>query len=119
MEDLKNKVALVTGGGSGICLAFVKLLQNAGCKILIADIALHNDASKWISSLPETLKSIEFQYTDVTDWTHLERAFDVCVEKFGTVPDIVVPGAGIYEPSSNTFWKDCDHDSRYKILDVN
>ncbi|KAI1616247.1 NAD-dependent 15-hydroxyprostaglandin dehydrogenase [Exophiala viscosa] len=119
MEQLADKIALVTGGGSGINLAFVKLLHNAGVKVLIADIGLHADAKKWLATL-ESDKPI-FQQTDVTDWKQLERAFTVCRETFGDVPDIVVPGAGIYEPNTNTFWDDVDSDegSRYKVLDVN
>lgn len=135
MEHLADKIALVTGGGSGINLAFVRLLHNAGCKVLIADIGLHAEAQKWLDGLDDvdgenekdkssssrrnnTVKPV-FQRTDVTDWTQLERAFDVCRDTFGDVPDIVVPGAGIYEPNSNTFWDDVDTDSRYKVLDVN
>jgi 3-hydroxybutyrate dehydrogenase len=121
MENLKDKIALVTGGGSGINLAFVKLLYEAGCKVLIADIALHGMATNWISSLTDSPASIEFERTDVADWAQLEHSFDACVTRFGAVPDIVVPGAGVYEPSSNSFWEDQDLDStsRYKILDIN
>ncbi len=119
MEHLADKVAVVTGGGSGINLAFVKLLHNAGCKVLIADLGLHADAKKWLEALGPKSDAIAFQQTDVTDWSQLERMFNVCQEKFGAVPDIVVPGAGIYEPSSNTFWDDVDRDSHYKVLDVN
>jgi 3-hydroxybutyrate dehydrogenase len=121
MDSLKDRIALVTGGGSGINLEFVKLLNSAGAKVVIADIALHSSASEWLSSLPTTAAPVEFQRTDVTKWTELEKSFDVCMSKFGSVPDIVVPGAGVYEPSSNSFWKDCDSDteSRYKVLDIN
>lgn len=135
MEHLADKIALVTGGGSGINLAFVRLLHNVGCKILIADIGLHAEAQKWLDSLDNDVDENEkdkssrrngdntakpvFQRTDVTDWGQLERAFEVCRDTFGDVPDIVVPGAGIYEPNSNTFWDDVDTDSRYKVLDVN
>jgi 3-hydroxybutyrate dehydrogenase len=38
-----------------------------------------------------------FQETDVTEWKQLERMFSVAETHFGAV-DIVVPGAGVYEP---------------------
>jgi len=42
-----------------------------------------------------------FQRTDVSVWKQLERMFDVAQDHFGgTGVDIVVPGAGIYEPVS-------------------
>jgi 3-hydroxybutyrate dehydrogenase len=121
MDSLKDRIALITGGGSGINLQFVKLLNSEGVKVVIADIALHPSAREWLSSLPTTAAPVQFQRTDVTKWAQLEESFDVCVSKFGSVPDIVVPGAGVYEPSSNSFWKDCDTDteSRYKVLDIN
>ena len=118
MEDLKGKIALVTGGGSGINLAFVKLLYSAGCNILIADLSLHREAQTWLASIP-TAGRIEFQRTDVTDWSQLERTITACSDKFNCVPDIIVPGAGIYEPSTNSFWNDLDEASHYRVLDVN
>jgi 3-hydroxybutyrate dehydrogenase len=38
-----------------------------------------------------------FQETDVSKWKQLERMFAAAESHFGSV-DIVVPGAGIYEP---------------------
>lgn len=60
-----------------------------------------------------------FHQTDVSDWEQLESLFDVCEKELGDVPDIVVPGAGLYEPSTNSFWGDSDQASHYKIFDIN
>ncbi|EXJ65478.1 hypothetical protein A1O7_01819 [Cladophialophora yegresii CBS 114405] len=119
MDELAGKIAFVTGGGSGIGLAFIKRLSQAGCNTFVADLRLHPDAKAWIESLGEH-HSTRFRHSpvDVTDWEQLEAAFKQCREVFG-VPDIVVPGAGVYEPNSNSFWEDCDHDSHYKVLDIN
>lgn len=85
----------------GICLAFVKELYAAGAHILIADLKLHRQCDEWLETIKEAEKSkqrIAFQRTDVTDWKQLEAAFDAFAQKFGGVPDIVCPGAGVYEP---------------------
>jgi 3-hydroxybutyrate dehydrogenase len=122
MDQLQGKVAVVTGGGSGINLAFTKLLYTAGCNVLVADVALHSTAEQWLSSIQENPTSnaqVVFVQTDVTDWTQVENIFEVCQAKFETTPDIVVPGAGVYEPSSNSFWEDRDNNSHYKVLDIN
>ena len=62
---------------------------------------------------------VHFQKTDVTDWNQLSAAFDVFEREFGGAPDIVCPGAGVYEPSFNSFWGDEDEASHYKLLDIN
>ena len=38
MEDLTNKVAIVTGGGSGIGREVAKLYAREGAKVIVADI---------------------------------------------------------------------------------
>ncbi|KIW35543.1 uncharacterized protein PV07_02233 [Cladophialophora immunda] len=59
-----------------------------------------------------------FLRVDVTDWNELENAFKESNAAFGAEPDIVVAGAGVYKPSSNSFWEDGDRNSRYKVLDI-
>lgn len=122
MDQLQDKLAIVTGGGSGINLAFSKLLYQAGCKILIVDLGLHVQAKEWLSEIAlesHTNNRVGVIQADVTDWAQLEKSFDAAVAKFGQEPTIIVPGAGVYEPSSNSFWADKDEQSRYKVLDIN
>jgi 3-hydroxybutyrate dehydrogenase len=101
--QVKGKTALVTGGGSGICLEFTKLLLSRGCNVLIADLRLTSQAEELIPSYDKRREGGEnnvrafFQKTDVTDWTQLQAAFDACMSEFGVL-DIVCPGAGVFEP---------------------
>ncbi|KAJ5621556.1 hypothetical protein N7528_006339 [Penicillium herquei] len=119
---LKGQSAIVTGGGSGINLAFAKLLVEVGVNVLIVDLALHSSAQTWIESHKTANDSqgrAVFLKTDVRVWSQLERTFEECLAQFGKGASIVVPGAGISEVSSNSFWEGCDTDDRYKILDIN
>jgi 3-hydroxybutyrate dehydrogenase len=120
-------VALITGGGSGINLAFAKVAFAGGYSIIISDLRLHPLAKEWIEQV-DSQKSLSrsretprviYQQTDVTQWSQIEAAFDRSEAEFGTCPDLVVPGAGVYEPSSNSFWADSDHDNQYLILSIN
>ncbi|KAG8631244.1 hypothetical protein KVT40_000384 [Elsinoe batatas] len=120
--DVTDKVALVTSGGSGINLSFVKLLVARHCRVVIADLSLHKTAEAWLASLSLTDRSlVHFHRTDVTSWPDLKSALNACREHFSRSVDLVVLGAGVYEPSSNSFWADLDDESssRYKVLDIN
>ncbi|EXJ73916.1 uncharacterized protein A1O5_02210 [Cladophialophora psammophila CBS 110553] len=131
--DLKGKGAIVTGGGSatltvyaptGICLSFVQHLYRAGCNVLVCDLGLHREALAWLDTIPKDIADpssgprVVFFKTDVSDWKQLEQAFEGYAREFGGVPDVLCPGAGVYEPSFNNFWNDRD-DSYYKMLRIN
>ncbi|KIW33871.1 uncharacterized protein PV07_00686 [Cladophialophora immunda] len=126
--DLKGKGAIVTGGGSGICLSFVRQLYAAGCDVLICDLSLHREAIAWLDTIQKNATgpwkresggpSVAFRRTDVSQWNELEIAFQHYAEIFGGVPDILCPGAGVYEPSFNNFWNDRD-DTHYSMLRIN
>lgn len=98
LSDLNGKTALVTGGGSGISLAFSLRLLEAGCNVVVADLALSPEADA-LNKYTETPKAI-FQKTDVTDWAQLDAAFETAHDSFGRI-DIVCTGAGLSEPVSD------------------
>ncbi|OQU96051.1 hypothetical protein CLAIMM_02188 [Cladophialophora immunda] len=112
--------AIVTGAGSGINLSFARALFEKGCNVLIADISLRPEAQAFVNSAAQKGgPKVVFEPTDVTDWAQLEKSFDVAKREFGTVPDLVCPGAGIYEPPASGFWGDVDSPSHYKLFDIN
>jgi len=71
--------------------------------VLFADIELRKEAEETVrkhtNPITSGLGKAAFQKTDVSEWKQLERMFESAESKFGgTGADIVVPGAGIYEP---------------------
>ncbi|EEH21731.2 hypothetical protein PABG_03947 [Paracoccidioides brasiliensis Pb03] len=127
-QIVKGKTAIVTGAGSGINFCFVKLLLQNGCNCLIADLALRPEAQVVVDQYSSASPRVIFQKTDVTDWSQLEKMFEVAEKEFGEI-DIVCPGAGIYEPPQlfSNFWyppgspesKDSSFGSKYSLIDVN
>ena len=83
----------------GINLSYVRLVHAKGCNVIIADLGLRPDAEKFVE---ETKKSrgprVIFQKCDVTNWKDLEGIIPLSLKEFGDVPDVVVPGAGVFEP---------------------
>jgi len=116
--DVSGKVAIVTGGGSGIGLEFVKLLHSKGCRAVIGDLRLAPEAQEFVEN-SEKLDSTKvlFKETDVTVWRQMTELFDFTEQSLGP-PDIVCPAAGIFEPTWSQFWTEKE-DQGYKTIQIN
>ncbi|XP_027359046.1 xanthoxin dehydrogenase [Abrus precatorius] len=89
---LLGKVALVTGGASGIGESIVRLFHIHGAKICIADVQ-DNLGRQVCESLGDEA-NVHFFHCDVTIEDDVSHAVDLTVGKFGTL-DIIVNNAGI------------------------
>jgi glucose 1-dehydrogenase len=92
--SLKNKVAIVTGGNSGIGQAIVLELARQGASVVI-DYVAHPEATealeREICKLGNQSLGVE---ADVSKLADLEKLIDAAVKKFGRL-DIMVNNAGI------------------------
>jgi len=79
-----NKVAIVTGGSSGIGAAIVDRLAAEGAKVVVADL----------NPPAQTSDSIVFVRTDVSSAEQVNAMVAAAVEQFGRL-DILVNNAGI------------------------
>jgi 3-oxoacyl-[acyl-carrier protein] reductase len=87
-----GKVALVTGGGSGIGAAVCRRLDAAGADVAVLDI--DEAAAKAVAGgLRRGLSKV----VDVGDPTQVDRAVEETVREFGAL-DVVVHAAGIDDP---------------------
>ncbi|KAF1990506.1 NAD(P)-binding protein [Aulographum hederae CBS 113979] len=114
MTSVSGKIALVTGGGSGIGLSFCELIVSKGAKVIIGDLRLQPEAQKLVES---SNGNVVFKQTDVTDWKQLTDLFTYAEKEVGA-PDLVVLAAGIFEPKWSSFWEDTETSS-YKTVDIN
>ncbi|KAK7243400.1 hypothetical protein RIF29_38195 [Crotalaria pallida] len=92
LPRLLGKVALVTGGASGIGESITRLFHIHGAKVCIADLQ-DNLGNQLIESLGAEA-NVVFYHCDVTVEDDVRRAVDFTVEKFGTL-DVIVNNAGI------------------------
>ena len=86
--NLKGKVAIVTGGASGIGLEITKGLLNNGVKVVVADLNGEEGARE---------DGSYFLKCDVTNKESVDNTVSKTVEMFGTV-DILVNNAGVNLP---------------------
>lgn len=88
--ELEGKVALVTGGNSGIGRAIAKLFAREKAKVVIADIK----RGKTVQAIEEQGGVASFIQADVRDDSQVKRLVDGCAKKYGTL-DILCNNAGI------------------------
>ncbi len=87
---LSGKVAIVTGGASGIGEASVRRLVAEGAKVAIADV----NPYAGLALAEELHQSTRFFETDVSQRTQVEDLINHAVEAFGRV-DILFNNAGV------------------------
>lgn len=110
-----DKVAIVTGGGSGIGAAIARELGGSGAKVLVADRDLEGAeaVARAIGASGGTATPYEI---DVADALEVEAMVDATVREFGAL-HLAVNNAGIGGPSAPT--ADYPLDGWQKVINVN
>ena len=114
---LKNKVAVVTGGGGGIGEGIVNCLAKAGANVVVADVNLKNAIKAAKAAEKKYRKKTHAILVDVSKTASVEKMFSETLKKFGRL-DILVNNVGISGTIGLPFDKNTD-DERLKILDTN
>jgi glucose 1-dehydrogenase len=113
--SLKNKVAIVTGGNTGIGRAIVLELARQGASVVI-DYVVHPEATDAlvaeVGKLGSRAKGIEADVSKVGD---LVKLIDAAVGAFGRL-DIMVNNAGVETRTSILDTSEAQYD---KVMDVN
>ena len=93
MLDIKDSVAVITGGGGGIGLEVAKYWVGKGGKVVIADISqeLLGQAEAELKALGGDVLPV---VTNITEEEDNSRLADAAIEKFGKI-NLVAPFAGI------------------------
>jgi len=87
---LSRRIAVITGGASGIGAALAKRLASAGTRVVIADASLER-AHAVAGQIGDDARAMN---VDVSDWAQTEALFATIASDYGRL-DLVVTCAGI------------------------
>ena len=113
MKQLENKVAIITGGASGIGKAIAQLFVKEGAKVVIAD--LNEDLGQSLADELGSENSI-FIKGDASSPEDNKRNVEVAVERFGAL-HIAVNNAGVGGPAAMV--GEYPLDGWKKVIDIN
>lgn len=110
---LENKVAIVTGAGSGIGKASAKLFTKEGAKVVVADW-VEEGGNQTVAEIKAAGGEAVFVKTDVSKAEDIDVMVSTCVSTFGKL-DILFNNAGVVsmgkiEATSEEDWQ--------KVIDV-
>ena len=111
--DLKNKVAIVTGGAQGFGFAITEKFLTSGAKVLIWDIDEKeaNDALKKLNNV-----NCSYQKVDVNNFNDIEKTLKQIESSHGKI-DIFINNAGI--TGMNATIADYPTDEWEKVINLN
>jgi len=109
MNRLEGKVALITGGARGLGAATVRLMAEAGAKIVFGDV-LREEGEALATELGEDVAFLPMDVTEPSDWNAaIERA-----QSFGPL-NVLVNNAAVVHMAALTDTTDEDYMRVFKI----
>lgn len=115
MKSLENKVAIITGAGSGIGKAGAVLFAREGAKVVVSDIDKKNGEGV-VAEITGSGGDAHFIAADSSSAEDNARLVEETVKKYGRL-DIAVNNAGIGGPLGAT--GDYPVDGWQKVIDIN
>ena len=99
MESFDGKVAVITGGASGIGLSLARLLGREGAHVVIGDVD-ETELTRVGTELPGAVTAV----TDVADAGSVDALARTAIDAFGGV-DLICANAGITGPTGRRLWE--------------
>ncbi|MDC0855840.1 SDR family NAD(P)-dependent oxidoreductase [Candidatus Pelagibacter sp.] len=113
--DLKNRVAIITGGAQGFGLAISKRIVESGGKVIIWDID-ENEAKSALKKIAS--KDLSYRIVDVTNYKNIEKSLKETELEFGKI-DIFINNAGITGVNAKAWEYPLDEWKKVIELDLN
>ncbi|KAF7804260.1 secoisolariciresinol dehydrogenase-like [Senna tora] len=117
-RDLEGKVAIITGGASGIGAATAKLFVQNGAKVIVADIQDERGESlcKTLGEYDDAVR-VSYVHCDVSSEADVKNVVDTAMSKYGKL-DIMYCNAGVLGGLDLTI-QSCDVGLLKRVMEVN
>ncbi|MET0370540.1 MAG: SDR family oxidoreductase [Sphingobium sp.] len=115
MSEFQGKVAVVTGGAQGMGREYVRLLAEAGAKVMIADVN-QAVAEATIAEIGAG-DNVAFFQTDVSSTDACDACARATVDRFGGI-DFLINNAGLLSAAAHRSLVKVDLDIYHKVLGV-
>ena len=114
---LKDKVAIVTGGGVGIGKAYAHGLAKEGAKVVVADIQ-ETEARKVAADIEQNGGTALAVPVDVTSEEKVQAMAAATLKAYGRI-DVLVNNAGLYSALKKKSFMEIDSDEWDRVMAVN
>lgn len=111
--DLTGKVAIVTGGNTGLGQGYAVALAKAGADLFVATYDTNWDETRKL--IEDLGRKVEFYQVDLSKVENIDPLVDKCVEVYGKI-DILVNNAGTIRRAPLLEYKDEDWQA---VIDIN
>ncbi len=115
MSDLKGKVAIITGSGSGIGQGIARRFARDGAKVVVDYLGSAVGADETLKAIQEAGSEGITVQADVTKAQDREALINAALSKFGAI-DILVNNAGMEKKAA--FWEVAEEEYQM-VMDVN
>jgi NAD(P)-dependent dehydrogenase (short-subunit alcohol dehydrogenase family) len=116
VKRVKNKIAIVTGGGSGLGQASSELLASEGARIVVTDID-ENAAQETANTIAQRGGEAIAIQQDVTDRDRWQEVVELALQNYGQL-DVLVNNAGVSGVGSGPM-EDVSWEMWRQVMDVN
>lgn len=110
---LENKVALITGGGSGIGAGIARMFAREGAQVVICG-RREEPLKQVVDEIDQTGGEAVYCVADISSQQQIQQLMQTIKLKFGTI-DILVNNAGVYIPDDVTSTSEEEWD---RVMDV-
>ena len=92
---LQGKIAVITGGGSGIGRAMAKLFADNGCRVVVVDV-IPERVHEVVGEIEKSENNVSGMVLDLSVGTEVDKMIEGTLSSFGKI-DILCNNAGIMD----------------------